>query len=72
MLNILAIAIITLFALLSFSCAEFKQAGRDIGHGTRDLTRTIGHATRGTVKAIGRGSRDVYRAVKKDIQDATD
>ena len=64
-------AVIGLFTLLSFSCAEFKQAGRDIGHGTRDVTREIGHGTRDAVKAIGHGSRDAFNEVKKDINDAT-
>jgi len=62
MLNISpAIIVIGLFALLSFSCAEFKKLGRDIGHGTRDVTRAIGHS-----------SRDAYRSVKEDIEDASD
>ena len=64
--------LLSLFSLLSLSCAEFKQAGRDIGHGTRDVTRAIGHGTRDAAKAIGHGSRDVYQAAKKEIQDATD
>ena len=55
------IIVISLFALISLSCAEFKQAGRDIGHGTRDATRAIGH-----------GTRDVVKSVKKDIHDATE
>ncbi|VAW96491.1 hypothetical protein MNBD_GAMMA21-1032 [hydrothermal vent metagenome] len=63
---------ISLFALLFFSCAEFKQAGRDIGHGTRDIIREIGHGTRDAVKAIGHGSRDAFNEFKKDIKSATD
>jgi len=56
----LAVVALGISALLIFSCAEFKQAGRDIGHGTRDV-----------VKAIGEESRDVYEEVKKDIHEAT-
>ena len=57
----IAVAAISRFALLSFSCAEFKQAGRGIGHGTRDVTREIGH-----------GSCDAFNEFKKDIKAATD
>ncbi len=67
-----AIIVISLFSLISLSCAEFKQAGRDIGHGTRDATRAIGHGTRDAAKAIGHGTRDVVKSVKKDIHDATE
>jgi len=66
------VIVVSLFALVSLSCAEFKQVGRDIGHGTRDVTRAIGHGARDATKAIGHGSRDAYHAAKKDITDAKD
>lgn len=31
-----------------------KQAGRSIGHATRDITREIGHTTRDATKEIGK------------------
>jgi hypothetical protein len=49
-----------LFALFSIgliSCAELKEAGRTIGHTTRNVTRDvvtdIGHGTRRVVNSIG-------------------
>lgn len=34
-------------------CADIKEAGRTVGHTTRDVTREIGHGTRDTVKKVG-------------------
>lgn len=33
-------------------CAEFKEAGRTIGHTTRDVTTAIGHASRDAAKSV--------------------
>jgi hypothetical protein len=63
--------------LLLSACAEFKDAGRtighttrnvtrEIGHGTRDVATDIGHGTRRTVKAIGEGTQDVVKSVTED------
>ncbi|WP_019612711.1 hypothetical protein [Psychromonas ossibalaenae] len=35
------------------ACAEFKSAGRDIGHATKEVTTTIGHTSRDIVNDIG-------------------
>jgi len=62
---------------LLFSCAEFKDAGRtighttrnvtrEIGHGNRDVARDIGHGTRRGVKAIGKGTKDVVKSLSDD------
>jgi hypothetical protein len=72
----LALLALLYLALLS-ACAEVKEAGktmghttrnvtREIGHGTRDVTRTIGHGTRDTVKAIGKGTKEVVKSVTDD------
>jgi hypothetical protein len=45
------------------ACAEFKEAGRTIGHTTRDVTREIGHGTRDAAKSIGRGTKRVVKSV---------
>ena len=34
-------------------CADIKEAGRTVGHTTRDVTREIGHGTRDAVKQVG-------------------
>ena len=38
-------------------CAHIKEAGRTIGHTTRDVTREIGHGTRDVVKESAREPR---------------
>lgn len=53
------------FVLLP-ACAELKEAGRSIGHTTRNVTRDIGHGSRDTVKAIGRGTKRVVKSVAQD------
>ena len=64
---------------LLLSCAEFKDAGRtighttrnvtrEIGHGNRDVARDIGHGTRRGVKAIGKGTKDVVKSLSDDEQ----
>jgi len=45
------------------ACAEMKDAGRTIGHTTRNVTREIGHGSRDTVKSIGHGTRRVVKSV---------
>jgi hypothetical protein len=56
-------------------CVHIKEAGRTIGHTTRDVTREIGHGTRDVAKEIGQGSRDaantVGDGVKKVVKPAT-
>jgi len=55
---------------LVFSCAEMKQAGRDIGHATRDVTKKIGHGTRDVTRKIGHGTRDAVKTVGHGTRDA--
>jgi hypothetical protein len=56
-------------------CAHIKEAGRTIGHTTRDVTREIGHGTRDVAKEIGHGTRDaantVGDGVKKVVKPST-
>jgi hypothetical protein len=56
-------------------CVHIKEAGRTIGHTTRDVTREIGHGTRDVAKEIGHGTRDaantVGDGVKKVVKPAT-
>lgn len=53
-------------AWLLSSCAELKEAGRTIGHTTRDVTREIGHGTRDVAKEIGHGTRRVVKSIGED------
>lgn len=59
---------LTFGSVMFISCAEVKQAGRDIGHGTRDATKAIGHATRDATKEIGHGTRDAVKEVGKETK----
>ena len=38
---------------LTSGCADIKEAGRTVGHTTRNVTREIGHGTRDAVKQVG-------------------
>ena len=57
-------------ALLS-SCAELKDAGRTIGHTTRNVTREIGHGTRDVARDIGHGTRRVVKTIGQETKDTT-
>jgi hypothetical protein len=59
------IAFLLVLGCLLSACAQIKEAGRTIGHTTRDVTREIGHGTRDAAKAVGEG-------VKKVVKSATD
>ena len=49
-------------------CVHIKEAGRTIGHTTRDVTREIGHGTRDVVKEIGQGTRDAANTVGDGVK----
>lgn len=42
----------SLMILGTSGCAELKDAGRTIGHATRDTTKAIGHASRDAVNSV--------------------
>jgi hypothetical protein len=46
--------LVVLGYLLS-ACAQLKEAGRTIGHTTRDVARDVGHGTRDAAKTVGEG-----------------
>ena len=52
-------------------CVQLKEAGRTIGHTTRDVTKEIGHGAREVTNEIGHGTRDVAREVGEGTRDAT-
>ncbi|MDI1294185.1 MAG: hypothetical protein PSV18_15805 [Methylobacter sp.] len=63
------VALLILFStgILS-SCAEFKEAGRTIGHTTINVTREIGHGTRDAAKEIGHGTRRVVNSIGEETK----
>jgi hypothetical protein len=71
------ISFVKLFASLVFfstgllsSCAEVKDAGRTIGHTTRNVTREIGHGTRDVARDIGHGTRRGVQAIGQGAKEA--
>ena len=61
----IAFLLVLLGCLLS-ACAQIKEAGRTIGHTTRDVTREIGHGTRDAAKAVGEGIKKVMKSATDD------
>jgi hypothetical protein len=64
-------AVTKIFTLVAMSCllsacAEFKEAGRSIGHTTRNVTRDIGHGSRDTVHVLGKGTKRAVKSITKD------
>jgi hypothetical protein len=52
------------------ACANVKEAGRTVGHTTRDVTKEIGHTTRDVTREIGHGTRDAAKTVGQGVKDA--
>jgi hypothetical protein len=61
----IAFLLVLLGCVLS-ACAQIKEAGRTIGHTTRDVTREIGHGTRDAAKAVGEGVKKAVKSVTDD------
>jgi hypothetical protein len=57
---------LVLLGYLLSACAQLKEAGRTIGHTTRDVTRAIGHGTRDAAKAVGEGVKKVVKPAPED------
>src|SRR3546814_15489990 len=72
-LSLICCAAVPAFALdnpPSTPIEDLKQAGREIGHATRDAAKDVGHATRDTTRAIGHATRDTSRQVGHATRDA--
>lgn len=63
MLSSVKVAVLA-FVLVLTSCASIKDAGRTVGHTTRDVTKAVGHASRDAAKEIGHTTRDVVKDIK--------
>ena len=48
------------------TCAEFKEAGRSIGHTAKNVTTDIGHGSRDTFQAIGKGTKRVVKSITEE------
>jgi hypothetical protein len=47
----------------AYGCTQIKEAGRTVGHTTRDVTTEIGHGARDVTREIGHGTRDVVHEI---------
>jgi hypothetical protein len=65
------LSMIVLSCLLISACVEFKQAGKIVGHTTRDVAREIGHGTRDVVKQVGKGAAKVAKSVTAPDNEAS-
>lgn len=66
----IAVGFVCFAAGVVSSCAEIKDAGRTIGHTTRNVTREIGHGTRDVARDIGHGSRRTVKAIGQGAKEA--
>jgi hypothetical protein len=57
------VCFVAIFSLVS--CVKLKEAGKNVGHATKDVTTKIGHASRDTVKAIGKETKETVNDIKK-------
>jgi hypothetical protein len=57
---------LVLLGYLLSACAQLKEAGRTIGHTTRDVARDIGHGTRDAAKSVGEGVKKVVKSAPED------
>lgn len=58
--------------VLLMGCVELKQAGKTIGHASRDVAKEIGHASRDVAKGIGHGTKRVVKSIVDDEVEASD
>lgn len=70
-MKFIALTTLVLALLITTACAEFKSAGRSVGHTTRDVTREVGHTTRDAAKAVGHASKNAAKKVGSSIKNAT-
>jgi hypothetical protein len=57
---------LVLLGYLLSACAQLKEAGRTIGHTTRDAATAIGHGTRDAAKAVGEGVKKVFKSTPEN------
>jgi hypothetical protein len=61
--------LLVLLCLVLGACVEVKQAGRIVGHTTRDVTREIGHGSRDIAKEVGKGAKRVAKSVTEETKE---
>ncbi len=61
------LTVVLVTSSLLAACVELKQAGRTVGHTTRDVAKQIGHGTRDVAKNIGHGGKSSLWAYSRDF-----
>ena len=71
--NVVSLIVFVVTCALIGACAELKQAGRTVGHASRDVAKEIGHASRDVAKEITRGTKRVIaEAAEPEDKSAVD
>ena len=60
------VSLLVLSGCLLSACTQVKEAGRTIGHTTRNAAKAIGHGTRDAAKAVGEGVKKVVKSAPDD------
>lgn len=50
------------------ACAEFKDTGKTIGQGTKEVATTIGHTSRDIAKSIGNNTKKVVSDINNSSE----
>ena len=65
--------LIMMFLLGSLSaCAEFKEAGRSIGHAGKEVGIAIGHGSRDAAKEVANETSKAADSVAESVKDEDD
>jgi hypothetical protein len=54
---------------LLVSCVKMKEAGKDVGHTTKEVTTEIGHTTKKVTKKIGHTTKKVTKKIGHATRD---
>lgn len=60
-----SVTLIVMVVALS-ACVELKQAGRTVGHTSKDVAKDIGHASREVARDVSRGTKRVVNEITAD------
>ena len=63
--------VLILACWFAYGCARIKEAGRTVGHTTRDardVTREIGHGTRDVVQGVGGATSEATKGGTEEVK----
>ncbi len=70
--NVMSLIVVVATCSLLGACVELKQAGRTVGHASREVTKEIGHASRDIAKEISRGTKRVLNEATDPEDESTE